>query len=305
MPQIVNQTELFNRIVETTANYLIKNEIKATVLGISGGIDSTVCAAICYEIKQRYGIKFIGISLPCSTNKDDENASAMYCMSAFCSKFWTENLESCYQFVKNTCAEKNNSNATTRGNIKARLRMIYLYHVAAMNKGIVIDTDNLTEKLLGFFTVHGDQGDYKPIGFLWKHQVYDLAQGLLEVYKDDEQKKKALECAIKITPTDGNGVKEGGDLAQIAPGSTYNEVDDILQKYTSRHAYRPYDMFPQLPINEEDKVITELYEKYPKKIVDGVITRHEKSRFKRKKGLPYLGVRWEDIIRGIINKTTT
>lgn len=45
------------------------------------------------------------------------------------------------------------------GNIMARLRMMYLYNQAGIKKGIVIDTDNLTEHYLGFWTIHGDEGD--------------------------------------------------------------------------------------------------------------------------------------------------
>lgn len=54
------------------------------------------------------------------------------------------------------------------GNIQARLRMIYLYNLASIHKGLVMSTDNQTEYQLGFWTIHGDVGDFDPIQDLWK-----------------------------------------------------------------------------------------------------------------------------------------
>ena len=51
--------------------------------------------------------------------------------------------------------------------------MIMLYNAASIFKGLVVDTDNLSEHYLGFWTMHGDVGDFKPIGKLWKTEVYD------------------------------------------------------------------------------------------------------------------------------------
>ena len=90
--------------------------------------------------------------------------------------------------------------------------MITLYDIASKEGGIVIDTDNLTEHFLGFFTIHGDDSDFNPIGGLWKHEVYELAAWMKEnVFKDSE----SLEASMAIVPTDGNGVRRR-DLAQIA-----------------------------------------------------------------------------------------
>jgi NH3-dependent NAD+ synthetase len=64
--------KVFNKIIEETYNYLSKNNIKTMILGISGGIDSTITSSICYEITKRYSkdnIKFIGVNLPFSSNK--------------------------------------------------------------------------------------------------------------------------------------------------------------------------------------------------------------------------------------------
>jgi NH3-dependent NAD+ synthetase len=63
--------KVFEVLVKETANYVKVNNLKAMVLGISGGIDSTVVAAICHEVSKQIGIPLIGRSLPIK-NKSDE-----------------------------------------------------------------------------------------------------------------------------------------------------------------------------------------------------------------------------------------
>ena len=197
----------------------------------------------------------------------------------FCTTFDEVNLQPVFEGVEDFCKGViHNVDPTpiSRGNIKARLRMITLYDIASRTKGIVMDTDNLTEHFLGFWTIHGDDGDFNPIGGLWKHEVYGLAKWMKEnVYKDS----KALEASIAITPTDGNGVKAGGDLAQIAPGKTYDDVDEIL------HAWVGLDSRIKPMVVEsgyQHGVFKQLCEKHGKETVEMVIQRSIRSEFKRR-----------------------
>ena len=70
--EIKDYGAVFETLVTKTADYLIQNNIKAQILGISGGIDSTVVAAICREVSDRTGIPLIGRSLPTTNNKTNE-----------------------------------------------------------------------------------------------------------------------------------------------------------------------------------------------------------------------------------------
>ena len=272
--------KVFNNLVNGIIKYLTNNHIKAMVIGMSGGIDSTVVAALCKEVYNRTNGEFelIGVSMPCSTNKVDENDAATAAGMEFCTTFKVVNLQPTFEAVEECCnlASKIASTPVSQGNIKARLRMITLYDIASKVGGIVMDTDNLTEHFLGFWTIHGDDGDFNPIGGLWKHEVYGLAKWMKEnVYKDS----KALEASIALMPTDGNGVKEGGDLAQIAPGKTYDDVDEILHawvgldsriKETVIKNYFDYGIFKNL------------CEKHGYDTVEAVIMRSVRSEFKRK-----------------------
>ena len=268
----------FETMVSETARYLVDNHLKTMVLGLSGGLDSTVTAAICHEVVRRnpeQGLKFIGVSLPCATNTSEENDSASLAMNGFCDEFWVENLQKEYLLMRATCEQHYPSTHLSQGNIKARLRMIYLYNLASVTGGLVMDTDNLTEHNLGFWTIHGDVADFNPIGGLWKHEVYELCKYLFtEVFTDEASAAhQALRAAYGITPTDGNGVAAGGDMAQIAPGHTYEEVDDILNTYIQANGQA----------EAQASAVVRLNAAYGAETVERVLQRHRNSEFKRKR----------------------
>ena len=294
---IIGRTEpldyksVFETIVNTTAEYVKSCKLETMVLGLSGGLDSTVCAAICSKVAEKTGTALYGVSLPCSTNKEDENNSADLAGKEFCNVYIKEGIQETFECIEKLCDTVSTLPSTkiSQGNIKARLRMITLYDIASKMRGIVIDTDNLTEHFLGFWTLHGDDADFNPIGGLWKHEVYDLAKYMKDnIYKDS----KALEQAIALMPTDGNGVKEGGDLAQIAPGKTYDDVDEIL------HAWVGLDSrIKDIVIKNyfDYGVFKKLCEKHGYETVEAVILRSVRSEFKRKQR-PFI----IDVYRGLI-----
>ena len=283
--------KVLENIVEGTAKYLVSNKIKACVLGISGGIDSTVTAAICKLVYDKTNIPLIGISLPCSTNKADEISAASLVGEEFCNEFKEINLQAPFETMEKFCTEASGQESTpiSQGNIKARLRMITLYDIASKRGGIVMDTDNLTEHYLGFYTLKGDDADLNPIGGLWKHEVYGLARYLKEVVFKDS---KALEASIALIPTDGNGVKEGGDLAQIAPNKTYDDVDEILMAWVGLT-----DSIKKDVLDNQFKygVFFTLCGKHGKDVVERVVMRSVRSEFKRRQ-TPLV----VDIFRGLI-----
>ena len=294
-------SQVYEQIIKQTGEYCNKYNIKSLVLGLSGGLDSTVCAAILREVSKQYGVKLIGISLPCSTNSRLERSTAVTCGDCFCDEYKEVNLQDLYLLTKAKCdTEIGESTRISQGNLKARLRMIMLYNTASINNGIVIDTDNLTEHYLGFFTIHGDVGDFKPIGKLWKTEVYELANYVMGLYTnklEDMQANRALihenpgefnrcqfaesalRAAINIKPTDGNGVTEStnefqpssGDLDQIAPGYTYTDVDKALKFIVYNPTYT-VEMLNKFVNDEFNGDID---------TVSGIFKRYRNSEFKR------------------------
>ena len=223
---IVDYEEVFMILVKKTSDYVVSEGIQSMILGVSGGIDSTVVAAIGREVSDQTGVPLIGRSLTIKNGKE-EFGLAKLVGTAFCNDFKEVYLWDLYNDIsKEFQSREGEGTNISEGNIMARLRMMYLYNLAGLKKGIVLDTDNLTEHYLGFWTIHGDEGDYNPIGGLWKTEVYGLADWLWkEYYKNDQEKIKVLRGSIIITPTDGN--VGGGDMDQIG-AENYFDVDKVL-----------------------------------------------------------------------------
>lgn len=311
----LNYSKVFDTLVNETKKYLEDHNLQAMVLGISGGIDSTVTAAICFEVSKRTGIPLIGRSLPIK-NKDDEFNVSKLVGEAFCADFKTIPIQNSYiGFINNLLFEESevyihsktiedaedgldSQTPIANGNIQARLRMIYLYNLASIHNGIVISTDNQTEYQLGFWTLHGDVGDFNPLFGLWKTEVYTLANWLLQEYsmehcehlvrvsKGEEEphlplKVEALKASIALTPTDGLGISNS-DLEQIG-AKYYSEVDDILQEFEAFQYLYPKQL-AGMTLKEKAKEFLDNQEMLyiePEVIVK-VIDRHVRSEFKRK-----------------------
>lgn len=283
----LNYEKVFQVLVEETSNYIRSNRLRAMVLGVSGGIDSTVVAAICHEVSKQTGIPLIGRSLPIK-NKNDEFDVSRLVGEAFCDDFavcpmtrlYHAALKEVYQ-VENmerhestyTIEELEQANGQTKianGNIQARLRMMFLYNLASINKGLVMSTDNQTEYQLGFWTIHGDVGDFDPIQGLWKTEVYELAEWLVDFYftdGDDASKAVAIRESMKLTPTDGLGISNS-DLEQIGAKS-YNDVDSVLKTLVCKAS------------PENSRLQDELTEELGRDVVGKILQRHIKSKFKR------------------------
>ncbi|MBR5795074.1 MAG: NAD(+) synthase [Erysipelotrichaceae bacterium] len=293
----INYAEYFEEKVTALTNYVKEYNLEALVLGISGGIDSTVCAAICYEVTKRVPVKFIGRSLPTHFNKKEETTSADLVGNAFCYDYKEVNIFDLYYKVNLSVNAhevpvlSNTSNVTNilvaNGNIQARLRMIYLYNLSSIHKGIVIDTDNLTEHNLGYFTIHGDQGDVNPIGDLWKTQVFELAEWLQLHYASEESnssKVAALEASLQLKPTAGLGITNN-DLEEIGAES-YDQVDGILQEILAwKWLSKKRGDFPERDLKEQREMFLDEQQMLdtPIEVILNVVDRHFKSEFKRKK----------------------
>lgn len=320
----LNYEHVFNVLVDKTAEYVTSNNLKVMVLGISGGIDSTVVAAICHEVSKKTGIPLIGRSLPIK-NKSDEFATSVHVGEAFCDKFEVYRLERSYRAALfDACADAGDVNMANsyhldeleempsrtpiaNGNLQARCRMMYLYDIASRHKGLVMSTDNQTEYQLGFWTIHGDVGDFDPIQDLWKTEVYGLAnymrdryrskalEALHNDYKETCDKYRAMSYAVysscKLIPTDGLGISNS-DLEQIG-AKDYDTVDDVLSRFVPFENFRKsYDSAGQImhPHDEmaESDCWSQLCARHGEDVVNKVWSRHLASEFKRKKAPIYI-----------------
>ncbi len=267
-------SKIFNNAVKAGMDYVSRARVGALVLGISGGIDSAVTAMLAHEVcaNLTHEVQLIGRSLPIISNAPDEIVRAEKVGRAFCTQFATNDLTYAWYQLMEVIPNKSTEThlgKVNRGNVKARLRMIYLYSLAQQNRGLVLSTDNLTELLLGFWTLHGDVGDFGFIQQLWKTEVYGLANWYCKnILKDKKESPyyQALMSCVEAKPTDGLGVSNS-DIDQLLPSMAdgkvpwtwaYETIDHILMDYLNG---KPLDAFT--PAEQ------------------GVIMRYETTHFKR------------------------
>lgn len=218
------------------SDYISEHSLDSLVLGVSGGVDSAVCAALARPVCDYHGIDLIGRSIPICSNKTDEVTRAATVGRAFCTDFKEIDLGGEFEALAGILIEDDEQGMTyeskiRRGNLKARLRMIRLYDLAKKHNGIVLSTDNLTEFLLGFWTICGDVGDYGMIQKLWKSEVYEIGRSLVLIFRLNKETAKgdSLEACIEAVPTDGLGISNS-DLDQIG-ASSYDEIERILKTW--------------------------------------------------------------------------
>ena len=172
----LNWTEVETKIKRFIKDYVEKSEAKGIVLGLSGGIDScTVASLAALAIG---GDKTLGLLLPeqeTFTTKDVEHAE----LAAEKFGFKTEMIDitpTLKAFYDSTPIFKT-TDKLSKGNIKARTRMIYVYYYANRLGMLVCGASDKSETMIGYFTKWGDvAADISPIMDLYKTQVRKLAQ---------------------------------------------------------------------------------------------------------------------------------
>lgn len=290
---MINYSKFVENSRKWLSQYIRDNHLQSCVLGISGGIDSTVSACLAQPVCEELNIPLIGRSLPTTTNKIKEAEIAQQVGDAFCSDFKTVNISyECEMIIHNMELTEGKMSNLQEGNIKARYRMMYLRNLASIHKGVVLDNDNFTEWNLGFWTVGGDSPMDVNLGlhYLWKIEVYELANFLLKE-QNQSDKYQALLASTKLIPTDGNGVSNS-DCEQFRLDN-YEQVDDVLKTMY----YRKPDFFTEeqydnlrnqgviiIDTTKEvlDKEYIRLIDSYNEQGVDKVMMLHQSTAYKRK-----------------------
>lgn len=182
---------LKDEAVEFVKNYFEKNGTPKTkaVIGISGGKDSAVVAALCCAALGKERV--VGVMMPNGIQKDIEDSKRVCNFLGI--QNYTINIEDAYNGLSGEVKKSMNVNdfpPQFSTNVPARLRMTTLYGVAAMLKDARVSCNgNLSERLAGFFTLWGDgAGDFAPLAYLFVEEVIELG---LSLGLPEEMVKKA------------------------------------------------------------------------------------------------------------------
>lgn len=223
----INAEEEIRHSVDFLKDYLKKHPfLKALVLGISGGQDSTLAGKLSQmaisELREETGddvYQFIAVRLPYGDQADEQDAmDAIEFMQA--DKTVRVNIkqaaDAMVQSIEENGLEISDFN---KGNIKARERMIAQYGIAGAVSGAVVGTDHAAEAITGFYTKYGDGGaDITPLWRLDKRQ----GRAMLELLN-------APEHLYKKVPTADLEEDRPALPDEVALGVTYNDIDDYLE----------------------------------------------------------------------------
>ncbi len=217
----LEKTKFISNWIKTYVD-LMPNKAQSLVIGISGGIDSSVSSTL----SAMTGIKTIVLTMPIR-QKDNQHDLSLKHQEWLKKKFknveaYTVNLDKLFDSFSFTLKEFDNEHGFA--NSRARLRMTTLYQVAAANKGIVVGTGNKVEDFgVGFYTKYGDGGvDISPIADCNKTEVWELGKEL-----------GILNEIIDAPPTDGLWDDGRTDEGQL--GFKYEDLEDAMKNPNSPH----------------------------------------------------------------------
>ena len=236
----------------------IKEEVKSAgasgvVVGLSGGIDSSVLATLCARAlgpERVYGLlmPMRGIT-PSRDMKDAENLADILGM-----KYTEIKIAPIVRAFLKANPISDPKVTLAKGNMMARIRMINLYYVANLKNYLVAGSGDRSEVLIGYYTKYGDGGaDFLPIGNLYKTQVREIA--------------KYLELPVSIVKKKSSPRFWKGHIAEKEIGIGYEKVDQIL------HGIMDLDLKP-----EEITKRTEISLDEIKKILEMVKCSEHKRR---------------------------
>ena len=238
MVRIDSYEDLTDRIVGWIKDYYWENNIKALVVGVSGGIDSAVVSTLCAKT----GLPTYVLTMPLHSKVGNTFLSDVHA-KALVDKYPNVrvvniDLSDTYETLLFNIDQDFVNNKLANANTKSRLRMVTLYQVAGSVGGIVVGTGNKIEDYgIGFYTKYGDGGvDIAPIADLYKTEVWELGE-YLEV---DERICDAI-------PTDG--LWDDGRCDEDQIGASYEQLEeameyrrgpavDILDEYNKKNSHK-------------------------------------------------------------------
>jgi NAD+ synthase len=240
------------KIVNWLRNYLLESKKEGYILGLSGGVDSTVIALLAREAVERTGKKLLALILPINNDYYDEEMAVSVCKQ-FDINYKVINMEDNFNLLKST-VNNTASRPIVYTNLKARLRECAIYYYANNSDYLVLGTVNKGEFTIGYFPKNATAGDLLPIADLLKSEIREIGRsyGLTE----EIVQRKASGCIWASTAEEEWGfteedldmmlvaLKQGEDTVRTLHGIPQEKKEMFLTLYKdSKHKRKFYPIF--------------------------------------------------------------
>lgn len=249
-----NVAATYRQLTLFIEEYVERSNANGVVVGMSGGVDSTLTASLAVDALGPDRV--FGLLLPCNLTAEAGSHDALTVAEALGIDYREVHLQPLVRCFEDLLVGDGDRDERVRalGNATARLRMTCLYYAANTRSKLVLGTGNRSERLLGYFTKHGDGGcDLLPLANLYKTEVRALARHV------------GLPCRIVEKPSTAGLWAEQTDEDEL--GASYDRIDAVLHYVVDRR-YRAETVAEELDIPIET-----VWE-----IVNGHVETHHKRR---------------------------
>jgi NAD+ synthase (glutamine-hydrolysing) len=251
--------QIWNALVLGLRDYVRKNGFKSVVLGLSGGIDSAVCASLAVDALSAENVYGVGMPSKYSSEHSQTDARALAANTGL--NYSEEPIENVVQAMMGQLT----LDGLAAENLQARVRALILMGLSNQNGHLVLTTGNKTELAVGYSTIYGDSvGGFAPIKDVEKGLVWELARFRNQLAKSNGQTPPIPESSITKPPS-----------AELRPGQL--DKDSLPD-------YEVLDRVLELHIEQKlsaSEIVTKGFEQA---LVESVLKLVRNSEWKRRQG---------------------
>jgi NAD+ synthase (glutamine-hydrolysing) len=259
--RLSDEEEIWQALVLGLKDYIFKNQLKSVVLGLSGGIDSSLVATIAVDALGRENV--FGVLMPSKYSSDHSLSDAEELADNLGISIRTISIEPAIESFK----EMTELKGLAEENIQARVRGSLLMGISNQEGHLVLATGNKSELAVGYSTLYGDAvGGFAPIKDLFKVDVWKLAKWRNQVAQVNGEKSPIPKNSISKEPS-----------AELRPGQ--RDRDSLPE-------YETLDQILEIYVDEGGDAESIIKRGFPRDLVERVISLVDKAEYKRRQYPP-------------------
>jgi len=259
--RLSDEEEIWQALVLGLKDYIFKNQLKSVVLGLSGGIDSSLVATIAVDALGRENV--FGVLMPSKYSSEHSLSDAEELADNLGISIRKISIEPAIESFKKMTELK----SLAEENIQARVRGSLLMGISNQEGHLVLATGNKSELAVGYSTLYGDAvGGFAPIKDLFKVDVWKLAKWRNQVAQVEGEKSPIPKNSISKEPS-----------AELRPGQ--RDRDSLPE-------YETLDQILEIYVDEGGDAESIIKRGFPRELVESVISLVDKAEYKRRQYPP-------------------